>query len=134
MRRAARRSLAVAALAAAALACDTMTSDRMVIRAPSGQPSQQASADELLVLVHETLAAADLKNVGESCGVETWRWKGVKPPGLAVTVQRVGDGVQVRLAQDLYGPIGPTDKYKSLKATLRQAARERFGKASMDLK
>jgi hypothetical protein len=69
--------------------------------------------------------------MGESRGVETWRLKGDKPPGLTVTVQRVGEEVRVRLAQDLYGPTGPTDKYKAVKAALRQGLRGRFGKDSV---
>ena len=130
MRQRTQRGMLLAVLVAvgiSALACDTMISDRMVIRAPT-TAGRQGEPDEVLTLVRETLVAADLEKMGESRGVETWRWKGDKPPGLTVTVKRVGDEVQVRLAQDLYGPTGPTDKYKTLKATLHQAVRGRFGK------
>lgn len=131
-----KRGVVLAALPAIgiwALACDTMISDRMVIRAPATSPGRQAESDQVLALIHETLVASDLEMMRESRGIETWRWKGDKPPGLTVTVQRLGDEVRVRLAQDLYGPTGPTDKYETLKATLRQAARERFGKENVRL-
>jgi hypothetical protein len=35
--------------------------------------------------------------------------------------------VRVRLAQDLYGPTGATDKYKTLNSELHRALRGRFG-------
>jgi len=122
---------ALLAIGISAPGCDTMIADRMVIRAPATPPEQKAESDQVVALIHETLIASKLEMMRESRGIETWRWKGDKPPGFTVTVQRLGDEVQVRLAQDLYGPTGPSDEYEALKAALRKAARERFGKESV---
>jgi len=43
-------------------------------------------------------------------------------------VHRAGDDVRVTLAQDLFGPSGPTDGYRCVRKTLRRRLEERCGK------
>ena len=121
-----RIGLAVGILALAA--CDTMIMDRMVIAPPS------PPVDEALTVVRETLQASGLTlfHGPSAATAETWRWRDPsKPPGLSAAITQVGDEVHVRLSQDLYGPIGPTDKYRSVKQALLETTRARFGKKSV---
>jgi len=109
--------------------CDTMIADRMIIRAPSQAAGAPLSTAELLTASRDALmdcrfAEADITSLGD-----TLHWTNPKrPPGLHIMVHRAGDDVRVTLAQDLFGPIGPTDGYRCVRKTLRRRLEERCGK------
>ena len=119
-------------------ACDTMISHRIRITAVATQDHAEAPAGEAVVaFVRDTLSAQGMKKgphfvreVGE-----VWEWKDPNnPPGLRATIEPLGAGsVQVRLSQGLYGPIGETDKYKSVKQALIDGGRRRFGRKSVQV-
>jgi hypothetical protein len=116
-------------------ACDTMIADRMIIRTPSERAAAPPSTAELLTTSRDALADcrfadADITSLGD-----TLHWSNPKrPPGLHIMVHRTGDDVRVTLAQDLYGPIGPTDAYRCVRKTLRRRLEKRFGKDRVRLK
>jgi hypothetical protein len=120
----------VALLATAA--CDTMIADRIIVGTPSRPDARSLSGDEIHAAVRETLTSLSLHPVGTFGDAEEWVWRDPeKPPGLHATVRRVGERVQIRLSQDLYGPIGPTEKYRAVKEGVIEAMRHRFGRASI---
>jgi hypothetical protein len=110
------------------VACDTMVADRMIIRTPE-QGAAAPSAPELLTATRDAmvdcrLADGDIRSHGDAL-----HWRNPNhPPGLHVMVRRTGDEVRLTLAQDLYGPIGPTDAYQCVRTTLRRLLEERFGR------
>jgi hypothetical protein len=78
------------------------------------------------------LTAAGLSHVHTSYESEDWQWLDpASPPGLHASIRRVREGVTVRIAQDPYGPIGATAKYKAVKASLSDAMRQRFGNSKV---
>jgi hypothetical protein len=125
---------AIIALGLAVVACDTMIADRLVIRAPvpgaSAPPSMDLLDGPREALVKCNLAEADMTSFGDAL-----HWRNPNhPPGLHIMVHRSGDEVTVTLAQDLYGPIGPTDAYQCVRQTLRRALEDRFGKERVRVK
>jgi len=114
------------------LACDTMHADRMRIVAPPTVGRSSGSTEAVLEFVRATLAASDF-SLGPSSLSETWVWRDPSnPPGVRATLEPASDGwVRVRLSQDLYGPIGKTEKYRSIKKALVEGARSRFGRSSV---
>ncbi len=74
-----------------------------------------------------------LKEVDEASNSEEWRWDGDEPPGFSVYVRRVGDEVHVSLMQDLFGPIGPSEKYRTVKRRLLEVLKERFGQKAVGI-
>ena len=120
-------------LVLASLACDTMISDRFIITTPADTAAQHASTLEVVGAVRETLAECGLRQTSSS-GAEVWVWNDPEhPPGVHATVTASGNRVNVRLAQGLYGPIGPTDKYRVVKESLLKNLRHRYGKANVDV-
>jgi hypothetical protein len=115
-------------------ACDTMISDKIRIAPPSITGDAVSPFETVLTLVRVTLSSCGLERV-ESAGIETWQWRDPdRPPGLHATIESAGGGaIRVRLSQDLYGPIGPTEKYRSVKKALVDAAGQRFGRASIQV-
>jgi hypothetical protein len=116
-------------------ACDTMIADRFVIRAPVTHPSPAASAGDILATTRVAfgdcgLAEADVTDFGDSLH---WR-SPKKPPGLHVMVHSAAEGLQVTLAQDLFGPIGPTDAYRCVKKSLRRRLEDRYGKEGVRMR
>src|SRR5262245_48195060 len=125
--------LAISALLTVALsACDTMIADRWVIQGPAKLPSGEAipapSAQDVLT---DTRVAIDDCGLGGGkimSDQDTLAWRDPnRPPGFHVMVHAGGDGLKVTLAQDLYGPIGPTDAYSCVKKTLRKRLEQRYG-------
>jgi hypothetical protein len=115
----------------AGLACDTMISDRLIITTPADGAMEHASTREVVEAVRQTLAECGLQQEG-SAGAELWVWNDVEhPPGIHATVSVSGNRVKVRLAQGLYGPIGPTDKYRVVKESLLTNMRQQYGKANV---
>jgi hypothetical protein len=115
-------------------ACDTMIADRMVIRTPSGTGTASPSTAELLTTSRAafkdcSFAETDIRSFGDAL-----HWTNPKhPPGLHVMVHRADDGVRITLAQDLHGPIGPTEAYRCVSKALRRRLKERFGMESVRL-
>ena len=109
--------------------CDTLIADRMVIRTPADQLGQLSSTPDILAAARMALndcglAESDTKAIGN-----TLAWRDPrKPPGFRVMVHPVDDGLRVTLAQDLHGPIGPTDSYGCVRKSLRSRLEERYGK------
>jgi hypothetical protein len=128
------RMAAIAALGLVVVACDTMIADRLVIRAPAQGAVAPPSVDLLdasrAALVKCNLAEADMTSLGDALH---WR-NPIRPPGLHIMVHRSGDEVTVTLAQDLYGPIGPTDAYQCVRQTLTRGLEDRFGKEKVRVK
>jgi len=116
-------------------ACDTMIADRFVIRAPITHPSPAASAGDILGTTRVAfgdcgLADADVADFGDSL-----HWRNPrKPPGFHVMVHSAADGLQVTLAQDLYGPVGPTDAYRCVQKSLRRRLEDRYGKEGVRMR
>ena len=115
----------------ACIACDTMISDRFIITTLAEAAAQNASTVQAVEAVRQTLAENGLRPTSES-GVEEWAWSDPEhPPGVRVTVSASANRVTVRLVQGLYGPIGPTDKYRAVRESLLKNMRQRYGKASV---
>jgi hypothetical protein len=125
--------LAVIALVAATAAtgCDTMIQDRIIVHAPSAT-TPPAEAEAIVVAVREILTTAGLSQVHASYESEEWHWRDPgRPPGLHASIRRVPEGVTVRLAQDLHGPHGPTEKYRAVKASVSKAITQKFGSSKV---
>jgi hypothetical protein len=128
------RRIGVAGALVAMVACDTMIADRIVVATPASLSTQGPSADEIHSAVQETLTSLSLHVEGTFGGAEEWVWRDPeRPPGLHATVRRVRDGVHIRLSQDLFGPTGPTEKYRRVKQGLLESMQQRFGKASVTI-
>jgi hypothetical protein len=113
------------------VACDTMISDRIRITPPPTAGVSALSQEKPLVFVRETLTACHLKR-GQSSMGETWEWEDPDhPPGLQATIEPAAGSVLVRMSQGLYGPIGETEKYRSVKEALVGGAKRRFGATSV---
>jgi hypothetical protein len=127
--------LAISALLTLGLgACDTMIADRMIIRTPAEQSAPAPSTPEVLTVTRTALNDCGLAEADISEHRDTLHWKNPKgPPGLHVMLHPVGDGLRVTLAQDLYGPIGPTDAYRCVRKTLRRRLEERYSKERVRL-
>ena len=67
---------------------------------------------------------------------DTLHWRNPKkPPGLHVMVHSAAEGFQVTLAQDLYGPVGPTDAYRCVQKSLTLwRLNDHYGKEDMRMK
>ena len=119
------------AIVLACVACDTMISDRLIITTPEDSAALHAATLAAVEAVRQVLAEHDLRQTSGSVG-EEWVWRDPEhPPGVRATVSASGNRVNVRLSQDLYGPIGPTDKYRAVKESLLKHMRQRYGKASV---
>jgi hypothetical protein len=112
-------------------AYDTMISDRIRVTTTPTTDVSASRQEEILAFVRETLAACELKRGPSSMG-ETWEWRDPDhPPGLHATIEAAGGSVLVRVSQGLYGPIGETEKYRSVKKALIGGAKRRFGPKSV---
>ena len=121
----------VVLLSLGVVACDTMISDRIRVTTTPTTGASASSQEELVAFVRETLAASDLKRGPSSMG-ETWEWRDPDhPPGLQATIEPAAGSVVVRMSQGLYGPIGETAKYRSVKQALIGGAKRRFGPESV---
>ena len=119
----------VIAFGLALSACDTMIADRMMIRTPSQSAGAPPSSAQLLATSRDVLMDCGLAEADITSFRDALHWRNPKrPPGLHIMVDRAGDDVGLTLAQDLYGPIGPTDAYQCVKKTLRRRLEDRFGK------
>jgi hypothetical protein len=121
----------VVLLALGVVACDTIISDRIRVTTTPTTGVSAPSQEELLQFVRDTLTASGLKR-GPSSMSETWEWRDTDhPPGLHATIEPAVGSVLVRMSQGLYGPIGETEKYRSVKEALVGGAKRRFGPKSV---
>src|SRR5260221_59041 len=116
------RRVAVFSVIALALAgCDTMIADRMIIRTVASQTSAAASASDVLATTKVAFGDCGLAEADITDFHDAVHWRSPKrPPGLHVMIHPADEGFRVTLAQDLYGPIGPTDAYRCVKKSLRR--------------
>jgi hypothetical protein len=114
--------------------CDTMIADRIIVRAPTApRASEPVTQANVLTVVRDTLASAGFERI-DGRGPEEWWWRNpAKGPGVHATVHPTADGVDVRLSQDLYGPIGESPKYRSVKMALTEATSRAFGKGAVGI-
>jgi len=127
------RSMTSVLLVVLALAgCDTMIADRIVVRTPTvPRANAPATQADVLAVVRDTLASAGFERM-DGRGPEHWWWRNPdKGPGVHATVHPMADGADVRLSQDLYGPIGKSQKYRRVKVALTEATSRAFGKGAV---
>jgi hypothetical protein len=126
--------LSVPTLAVFALvACDTMISNRVIIKTPADSADVGASEQEALAAVRATLASCGFKPSPEHGDLWVWHDK-EHPPDVHATVSASWNQVAVHLEQGLFGPIGPTEQYRAVKAALLEGMRRRYGKRSVWVK
>jgi hypothetical protein len=112
--------------------CDTLIADRMTVRWTSDAPRDRASTMELMAVAHEAFSQCGMRDADLTRDTDTWLWKNPKgPPGLHVMVTPSGSDIRVTLAQDLFGPIGPTETYRCVRNQLRETLVRRYGKAEI---
>src|SRR5262245_6817152 len=129
-----RHLVLTALLGAACLACDTMIADRWVIRTPADHDGQSASAQEILATARVAFNDCGLAEANSKLIGDTLAWRDPeKLPGLHVMVHPASEGPRVTLAQDLYGPIGPTDAYRCVQKSLSSRLQGRYGKGGVRL-
>ena len=119
-------------VALALVGCDTMIADRIVVRTPTApRASEPVAQADVLAVVRDTLAGAGFERMSGR-GPEEWWWRNPnKGPGVHATVHPTVDGADVRLSQDLYGPIGESQKYRRVKVALTEATSRAFGKGAV---
>ena len=130
-RRSVRLGVLMFALVALA-ACDTMIANRVIVKTPADAADPKASEQEALAAIRATLASCGLRQPTDAGGEEVWVWHDeAHPPDVHATVSVSWNQVTVHLVQGLYGPIGPTEKYRAIKVALFENLRPRYGKASV---
>jgi len=115
-------------------ACDTMHAHGIRISAVPTVEHPDTTEEDVAKFVRDALLAQGLKK-GPSFMPEVWEWRDPDhPPGLRATIELVGNGsIRVHLSQDLYGPVGETEKYKSVKMALINGGKRRFGSKSVQV-
>jgi hypothetical protein len=107
-----------------------MIADRLIIRTPAASQEPGPQTTHALELVRHVLVDSGLERT-TGPGPEQWWWNPDKGPGIHATLHPTGTGLEVRLTQDLYGPIGPTPKYRDVKQALTEATVRTFGKGAV---
>jgi hypothetical protein len=114
--------------------CDTLIADRWVIRTTADHSSVPGSTSQVLATAHLALGDCGLVDGDSKVIGDTLLYRDPqKPPGLHVTVYPADEGFRVTLAQDLYGPIGPTDAYRCVREALRVRLQMQYGQKSVRL-
>jgi hypothetical protein len=109
-----------------------MISDRFVVGLAAERDATSAPADLVAAATRGAFAACKLQERHISSYSDTIAWRDPDVlPGLRVSSQHEGNVIQVRLAQDLMGPVGPTDAYECVKGSLRQHLESAFGRAQV---
>jgi hypothetical protein len=101
--------------------CDAMHSARIVVPSPAAGVANAAGSERVLSEARAVLQEhAFVKEPATNGGLtERWSWRDSEnPPGVRVTLVTSRDGVVLRIAQDLLGPVGRTEKYDALNRTL----------------
>jgi hypothetical protein len=128
------RPSVLAVLLVGLVACDTMIASRVIVKTPVDEADSRASEQEALAAVAATLASCGLKGPADAATEGVWVWHDeAHPPDVHATVSASWNQVTVHLAQGLYGPIGPTEKYRAIKAALLADMKRRYGKASVQV-
>ncbi len=113
------------------LGCDTMIAGRIIVQTPAARV-QDAELQSGVALVRDTLRKLGLHEEPGSLDGELWVWHDPqRPPDVHVTIATSFGLMNVHLVQGLFGPIGPTAKYKEIKAALLETARRRYGKENV---
>ena len=114
-------------------ACDTLIADRMVIGTPADAPQLSPNTPEVMRIAHDALLSCGVCEADLESDRGNWLWKAPPgSPGLHVMVRPAVSGVRVTLAQNLYGPVGPTETYRCVRQALRGRLEARYGKAVFD--
>ena len=114
--------------------CDTMIADRMIIRTSPEYPGPQVTRPDLLKTMRAAMTACQLPDDQIRAHGDTLHWSDPdRPPGLHLMIHDTADGLRVTLAQDRYGPVGPTDAYRCMRTTLPRELVSRFGKDKVRL-
>lgn len=106
---------------------DRLNMREIVVAPAKGSRVGAESIGDLDPTVQAVLVPAGFQSAGEQRGARVWRWEGPKQPGLSVYIREDERGGVVRLDQDLFGPMGPTEKYKRVESALIQALRTAYG-------
>jgi hypothetical protein len=115
------------------VACDTMIDDHLLIKTPA-DVRDQVLLQERASTVRQTLASCGLQQTSGAIGGELWIWHDPEhPPDVQATVAVSWNRVNVHLVQGLYGPIGPTPKYREVKESLLKSVTQRYGKGSIEI-
>ncbi len=111
-----------------------MLADRIVIRTSAQYPGPGATRPELFSTMRAAMTECSLPDTQIEAHSATLHWRDPKRlPGLHLMIHDSGDDLRVTLAQDLYGPVGPTDAYQCVQKALRRQLLERFGKDRVHL-
>jgi hypothetical protein len=82
-----------------------------------------------MTLSYDAFLQCGIRDADLARDADTWLWRNpAGPPGLHVMVNAFGDDMRLTLAQDLFGPIGPTETYRCVRKSLRDILTQRFGK------
>ncbi len=115
--------------------CDTINAHRIIVERQKVQDTFEPIPDTLLVTVRTTLETFGLTQTSVSDVREEWRWREPdNPPGLWVNIQQINSSFEIGLSQDLFGPIGPTEKYQRVKTALIDAVESVVGKNQVRVK
>jgi hypothetical protein len=108
------------------VACDSMHMQRITVLPKQSPPTSETTNREVARKVLRQHGFRDM-----STGREEWygRKEG-EPPG--VWVRFAGEvELELRVSQDLHGPIGKTEMFRTIVKALTNALRARHGKASV---
>jgi len=122
-----RLGVLLSVIALAVAACDTLIADRMTIRATP--PAPAPSAADVLEAARGALDDCGLARAETQTRIDSdsLHWRNPKqPPGFHVMVHPEGDALGVTVAQDLFGPIGPTDAYRCVTKKLRGRLKQHY--------
>src|SRR6185436_9123128 len=108
--------------------CETMIADRFLITTPPDHLESIPPTAVVVKTAQTALVACRVQENHLSSDSDSLSWRDPDhPPGLHITVKRDGNDIRVSLAQDLFGPIGPTDVYRCVKPMLRRQLEQQFG-------
>jgi hypothetical protein len=115
--------------------CDSMNAHRITVKPAAANDALEPFPDSLLTNVRATLENNGLVNHESTSDLEEWRWQDPNsPPGLWVAITRTETEIEVVIVQNPYGPIGPTEKYKSVKTALVSAIEAEVGEDRVQVK
>ena len=105
-----------------------MISDRFVVDLGSSADRSPAPLTLVADATRTVFAACEFQERHISSYSNTIAWRDPdRLPGLRVSSQLDGKVLEVRLAQDLMGPVRATDGYECVKKSLREQLEVAFG-------
>lgn len=110
------RMLLVAFLGLAGTSCDRFNATTIVVPPRAAGINNPSSSDRVIAVARAVLAEHGfVKEEVQPPLSEHWFWRDpANPPGVRVGIVIARTGVEIRVRQDLLGPIGPTKRYRSL--------------------